>query len=373
MKILVERDDLLSAISAASRSSSVNSTVPILEGLLFQALDSTLTVTGYDMKTGIRVKIDAEVRDPGTIVLRAKLINDVVRSMPGGPVTIDVTADSLVRVSCFNSKFELMGNPADDFPELPGVDELSSVSIPQGKLKKLITETMFSISDNETRPVLTGSKFEIAGNRLTVVAVDGYRLALRREDFTSSNSDSTSFIVPGNALHEIARLSAGDEDEAHVTIGTRHLLFKIGPVEIISRRLDGEFLDYEKSLPLNTRLIFTADRKAVLESAERVSLILDDKAKYPLKCEITGDVLNFRAETGFGRANDECLIEMQNPGEEILIGFNYKFVTEALKNCPAQTIRVALNGPTNPCVITPAEDGDDSFLYMILPVRIRAE
>jgi DNA polymerase-3 subunit beta len=293
--------------------------------------------------------------------------------MPGGPITIDVTADSLVRVSCFNSKFELMGNVADDFPELPGVDELASVSIPQNKLKRLITETMFSISDNETRPVLTGSKFELIGSRLTVVAVDGYRLALRREDISSSNSDNTTFIVPGNALHEIARLSTGDEDDASITIGTRHLLFKIGAVEIISRRLDGEFLDYQKSLPDNTRLIFTVDRKAILESAERVSLIIDDKAKYPLKCEINGNALVFRAETGFGRANDECLIESIYPEEDILIGFNYKFMVEALKNAPAATLRFALNGPTNPCVITPAEEDDDSFLYMILPVRIRAE
>ena len=373
MKFNCPRSVLLNAITIASRTVSPKSTIPALEGLLFEtgmAGLSSLTVTGYNLKTGIRTKMEAEILEEGRLVLNAKLFGDIVRKMPEGEVTVSTDKNLLVSLSCGASYFEIMGTPADDFPELPSVDTQTSFRIMEKKLQSMITQTLFAVSTNESRPVHTGSLFEIADSELTVVSVDGYRLALRREVLDEETDISTSFVVPGAALNEAGKIAADSEDIAVISQGSKHIMFSIGDTEIISRRLEGEFLDYRKSVPSVHQYDLYADRRELLNVFERVSLMISEKYKSPVRCRFEDGLLKLSASTAIGKATDECIVEGNAEGMEI--GFNNRYILDALRAAPSDRVNIQLISGVSPCVILPENPDDRSYLYLILPVRIRA-
>ena len=369
MRFSCEKGLLASAVNTASRAAAAKSAVQSLEGLLIEAGDS-VKVTGYDLRTGITSTIPADVVESGSVVINSKLFGDIIRKLPDDVVTITVNDNYMAQIKCSMSEFSIMGMNAQDYPELPSVDYQNAISIKEKDIKAMISETNFAVSDNEARPIHTGALFELENGILTVVAVDGYRLALRREHIVKSELGEASFVVPGTALGEVERIASTDEDkEVVITVGTKHIMFNIGSNMLISRRLEGEFLNYRNSIPTTGKYSIEADRRAVIDSIERVSLIISDKFKSPVRCRFGDGVLRVSTATTLGKAQDECIVS--GDGEGLEIGFNNRYILDALKAAPADSVRLQLSTGVAPCVIVPT-DQNRNFLYMILPVRLRA-
>ena len=368
MKFSCEKALLQSAINTCSRAVAAKTTIPALEGILMEA-GRELTVSGYNMNTGIRTVLEAEVSTPGSMVLNARLLGEIVRRLPDDMVTISVSDKYVVSVSCGDASYEVPGLSAEDYPELPEVEMQNSISIAQNVLRSMIGETAFSVSTNESRPVHTGALFEVDDNGLTMVAVDGYRLALRREKLEQMNGEF-SFVAPGSALNEVEKI-CGDIDElATITLGQRHILFEVGSTQLICRRLEGDFLDYRNAIPRNNPISVTVSTKDLMNSIDRVSVVISEKLKSPVRCLFRDGSVQLSARTASGEAADIC--RMEGDGRDLEIGFNNRYLMEALRYAPAETVKIELNTGISPCIILP-EDGEENFLYMVLPVRLKAQ
>ena len=368
MKFSCEKALLQSAIAVASRAAAQKSSIPALEGLLLRA-EEQLTISGYNMQTGIRTRVSAGVSQPGEIVLSARFFGDIVRRLPDDMVTVAADEKLMVHVSCGDADFNILGLSAADYPELPEVEDENAVSIQQKILRAMIEETSFAVSTNESRPIHTGALFEIGGQELTMAAVDGFRLAVRRESLAETTGGDFSFVTPGSALNEIKSICGDTEDLAHVTLGKRHILYRIGDTELICRRLEGEFLDYKNAIPRNNPIAVTADTRALIESIDRVSVVISDKLKSPVRCIFDHDKVILSAKTANGESKDICRLSGDGGGLEI--GFNNRYLMEALRYAPADTVRIELNTGVSPAIIVPVE-GEEKFLYMVLPVRLKS-
>lgn len=367
MRFSCEKAILLSAINTASRAVSPKSSIPALEGLLLQA-DSRLTISGYNMQTGIRTAVDASVTEDGCLAVNARLFGDMVRRLPDDVVSFSCDSSLNITLICGDASYNMTAIPADDYPDLPEVEDEYSVSISQRLLKTMIGETSFAVSTNEARPVHTGSLFEIEEQSLTVVSVDGFRLALRREKLENSGSGAFRFVAPGSALNEVEKICEDTDDAAVVTLGNRHLLFEVGDTQLICRRLEGEFLDYKAAIPRSNPIKITVETKALITSIDRVSVVISEKQKSPVRCIFDDSRVFLSAKTASGEAKDICPVS--GDGGRLEIGFNNRYLMEALKYAPADTVQLELNTGISPCVITPVE-GEERFLYMVLPVRLK--
>ena len=368
MKFSCEKALLQAAISTTSRAVSPKSSIPALEGILLEA-GSDLRLTGYNLETGIRTIVPADIREEGTLVLGARLFGEIIRKLPDDIVTFQAE-NYMVNIKCGMSEFNILGTDPEEFPELPTVEYQNSLILPQSKLKAMISQTLFAVSDNESRPIHTGSLFEVDGNGLTIVSVDGYRLALRHEAIDKKEGAETfSFVVPGAALSEVEKICSDVDEPASVTQGARHVMFKVGDTMLGSRRLEAEFLAYRQAIPRNNTIHVEGDTRALLSSIDRVSLIISDKLKSPLRCVFDSNLLKISTKTAIGDAYDECPLSGDGGGLEI--GFNNKYLMDALKAAPADKVRLELTTGVSPCVILPTE-GEENFLYMVLPVRLKA-
>jgi len=366
MKFTCEKYLFLSAVNICSRAVAAKSTIPTLEGLYISAAGETIGVVGYDLKKGIYTTFQAEIEEPGSVVIGSRLLGDITRSLPDGDVTVACDSSGLVKITCGDAEFSIMGIDSEDYPELPTVESRDTITIPGEKLKAMIEQTIFAVSDNEARPIYTGAMFEVSGGELTVISVDGYRMAIRREKLELDDKADRSFIVPGTALSDVEKITT-DEDDVHITLGMKHVSFKIGNTTLVTRRLEGEFINYKKAVPQDFYINLTVDCKAFKSSIDRVSLIIDDRTRSPLRCTFGNGSLKLHCATPIGRAEDICPIE--GDGRNLEIGFNNRYLLDVLKAVPAEKVKVRLNTGSSPCVIAPVDE-NDSFLYMILPVRL---
>jgi len=369
MKFSCEKALLQNAVTITSRAVSQKSSIPALEGLLLQA-ETVLTISGYNMQTGIRTDLSADVSEPGKLVLNARLFGDIIRKMPDDVITVSSDSKLVVHLSCGDADFDILGLSADDYPELPEVEDEYSVSIQQKTLRAMIDETLFAVSTNESRPVHTGSLFEINDQGLTVVSVDGFRLAIRKEPLEKIDGGYFSFVAPGSALSEVEKICGDSEDLAVITLGKRHILFEVGDTQLICRRLEGEFLDYKNAIPRKNPVVMTADTKSFIESIDRVSVVISEKLKSPVRCLFGQDRVTLSAKTPNGEAKDVC--RMSGDGGGLEIGFNNRYLMEAMRYAPADMVRIELNTGVSPAIIVPT-DGTENFLYMVLPVRLKAQ
>ena len=369
MLFTCERETLLEAVLTAGRAAAARSPITAIEGLLIETLEEGLRITGYDLKKGIFMRAAADVTEPGAIILNARLFTEIVRNMPDGIVKVACDESSMCTISSGMAEFNIIGIPAESFPEMPEVDHQQRISLRQDIIRKMIGETVFSVGDDESRPIYTGALFEMSDTRFTIVALDGFRLALRREDIETAEIPDCSFIVPGYALNELERMCSDSEETVKITLGSKHISFTIGEKVLVSRRLEGEFLDYRKSVPEEYSVSVTAGREDLLRVVDRVSLIIDDRTKNPLRCVFGEDKIDFTCITPLGKAEDVCRVD--GDGKGIEIGFNNKYLRDAVKAAPADELMISLSSGVTPCVIRPVEG--DSFLYMILPVRLKAE
>ena len=367
MKFSCEKALLSAAVSVTSRAVAVKSSIPAMEGILIEA-GSELRLTGYNLETGIQARVPSEITQTGSLVLPARLFGEIVRNLPDDVVVVS-SQEYTVHIQCGPSKYKILATDAEEFPELPSVDQQNSLTIGQNVLRSMINQTLFAVSDNESRPVHTGSLFEIEGDSLTVVSVDGYRLALRREKMDErTGADAFSFVVPGAALGEVEKICSGEEPVT-VIQGARHILFRTGDNLLVCRRLEGEFLAYRNAIPRNNTIQVECAGRALLTSIDRVSLIISEKLKSPLRCVFGDGVVDITTKTAIGDAADQCPIKGDGQGLEI--GFNNKYLKDALKAAPAERLRLEFTSGVAPCVILPAE-GEENFIYMVLPVRLKA-
>ena len=368
MKFSCEKYLLQSACGIASRASASKSPIPALEGLLLQARDR-LTVTGYDLKKGIYTQLEAEVKEQGSVVVGARLFGEMIRRLPDGIVTISTDVNNNVNVKCGKSEFNFMGISPEDYPEMPVVDGVNNIALPQKILGSMINQTIFSVADNDMRPIYTGALFDIEGEELTLVAVDGYRLAKRSEKLESAKMENCSFVVPGSALADIERICGDSEELVKISVGAKHISFSIGETVVVSRRLEGEFLNYKKSIPESFKYTVKVDRGEFMSAIDRVALIVSERNTSPVRMSFNDGNIDCLCITPIGRAEDVCTCE--GSGEGLQIGFNDRYLKDALKAAAKEELNVCLNSASSPCIIT-AADGSENFTYMILPVRLHA-
>ncbi|MGM9588386.1 MAG: DNA polymerase III subunit beta [Candidatus Limivicinus sp.] len=369
MKFTCEKYLLQSACTIASRATASKSPIPALEGLLIQA-DTDVRVTGYDLKEGIYTNIGADIEQTGSVVVGARLFGEMIRRLPDGIVSISADENNNINVKCGKSQFNFMGISADDYPEMPSVDGLNRVDLPQKLLKNMINQTIFAVSDSDVRPIYTGTLFEIEEGELTLVSVDGYRLAKRCEKIEGENVENCTFVVPGSALSDIERICGDTEDKVSISVGAKHISFSIGETVVVTRRLEGEFLNYRKSIPDKFRFTVQVERAEFMSTIDRVALIISEKNSSPVRLNFNDGSIDCLCITPIGKAEDVCTCE--GSGEGLEIGFNDRYLMDALKAASGtDKLNICLNTASSPCVID-ASDGSGAFTYMILPVRLRA-
>ena len=368
MKFVCEKYPLQSACATASRAAASKSPIPALEGLLIEA-GADVKVTGYNLREGIYTKLGANVAEPGSVIIGARFLGELLRRLPDGNLTMTADEGNKIKVKCGRSEFNFVGIAVEDYPEMPDVDGLNHITLPQKILRSMINQTLFAVADNDIRPIYTGILFEVQEKELTLVAVDGYRLAKRTEQLEGAQMESCSFVVPGSALSDIERICDDSEDPVSIAVGSKHISFTIGETVVISRRLEGDFLNYRKSIPDNFRYEVEVDRAELTSVIDRVALIISEKNSNPVRMQFHDGNIDCYCVTPIGKAEDICTCE--GSGNDLEIGFNDRYLMDALKASGKEKLRLCLNTASSPCVIK-AADGSTSFTYMILPVRLRA-
>lgn len=369
MKFSCEKYLLQAAINIASRAAASKSPIPALEGLQISCEDR-LYVKGYDLRKGIVTGVEADIAQRGVIVVGARLFGEMIRRLPDGIVTVSADEKDNISVKCGKSQFNFLGISAEDYPELPRFDAVNSMRLPQRVLKDMINKTIFAVSTDEVRPVYTGTLFEVEEERLTLVSVDGFRLARRTEKLTDCKLDPCTFVVPGSALSDVEKICSDEEEDwVSVFVGQKHISFEIGDTVVVSRRLEGEFLNYRRSIPDSFKYEIKVDRGEFMASIDRVSLIVSEKNLSPVRMTVNDGTIDCLCVTPIGRAEDVCTCE--GNGEGLLIGFNDRYMKDALKASGKDQLLLCVNTASSPCIIK-AADGSEDFTYMVLPVRLHA-
>ena len=355
MKFTVEKRLLNEAVTNLQRAVSSKTSIPALEGILIRSEENRLILTAYDLEIGMQTELPAIISAPGAIILTAKLFAEIVRRSPDEDITSGV--------SCFT----IIGMDSAEFPELPKITDADTIKMPQELLKSMIRQTLFAVADSTAKPIHQGSLFKIENGNLDVVSVDGYRLALRREAINYANN--TEFVVPGKTLSEVLKLLKDSEGEVEICPSRRHILFRIDNYTVISALLEGEFLDYKSALPKDKKTEVTVSTRTMIESVERVSLLITDRLKSPVRCVIGEDTVKLFCTTTMGRATDQISAEIS--GDQLEIGFNNKYLLDALRAAETDEVRLQLGGPISPMLVLPKEG--DAFSFLVLPVRLRSE
>ena len=367
MRFTCEKSMLVTGLNITGRTVAQKSALSAIEGILCRAADR-LTLTGYNMETAITYQIDAEITDIGECVLPARLFGDIIRRLPEGPVTVVVDENYKVSIRAGYASFTISAESAEDYPDLPDVGTGRCVEIPQNALKDLISGTIFAVSENQGRPIHTGVKFEVEDDRISAIAVDGFRLARRTFHTEGSTGTNIAFVVPAQGLKEVEKILTDTEENAAFTLGSKHILFQIGEATLICRLLEGDFLDWRKVVPTNCPVRLVANVSDLASSFERVGLIVSEKYKSPVRCVFSNQVLLLKTNTTIGAAEDRCSIA--GDGKELEIGFNVRYLADALRAIPTEEVVLELTNGLSPIVLTPVDEKQD-FAYMILPVRIK--
>ena len=367
MKFTCEKNQLVSAISVASRTVAQKSAISGLEGILVRA-GVKVMLTGYNLETGITVSVDADIQETGACVMPARLFFDIVRKLPDDTVSIQVDESFKVSIKGGISSFTITALSADDYPELPDVDSEKGIRVPQNELKAMISGTIFAVSENQARPIHTGVLFEVDNDSITSVAVDGYRLALRRYLPEESLERTLKFVAPAAVLKEVEKILGDTDDPATFYPGSKHILFTIGDATLVCRILEGEFLDWRRVLPQNNPVKLVGNVSRLTDSIERVGLVISEKLKSPVRCKFGDNAAELRTVSTIGEAYDVCPIA--GDGKDLEIGFNCKYLLDALRAVPDSECTLEMINGLSPIVLNPTEG--NRYSYMVLPVRLKA-
>lgn len=364
MKIICSKENLMEGINIVQKAVSTKTTLPILEGILLDAGES-LKMTGNDLEIGIECLVEADVKRPGSIVLNSRMFGDIVRRLPDSEVLLEVKENNVVIIECEKSLFEIKGLAASGFPALPVIEMEDGLKISQKLMKDMIKQTIFAVSVDENRPVLTGSLIEYKEASLTVVSIDGFRLALRKKELDGSSMER-SVVVPGKTLNEISKIMQPVDDEVTIFTAKNQILFDFGNCKVVSRLLEGEYLNYRGIIPQDCETRIKINTKDLLASFERASLIITtEERRFPVKLNISDELMVITSNTDIGAVREELRLEME--GSKVDIAFNPRYFIEALRVIDDEYINVFFTSNIGPCTIKPIEG--DSFAYLILPIR----
>lgn len=364
MRFSCDTNDLNTSLSIVSRALAVRSPKPILEGILLESCEQGLRLTCTDLALGIETTIPATFIEEGRAVLPGKLLCEIVRKLPGGACDISVSDRLQATIRCASIRTTITGFDPVEYPELPQVSG-ASFSMPQSTLRDMIGRTLFAIAVDESRPILTGCLMEVGRSEMRVVALDGFRLAMRKENIEGPESD-VSAVVGGKVLGDIAKILGDTDEEVALCFSRSHLGLNIGATHIVARMLEGEFIRYRQILPQEwqTRV---AVRSGELGSAiDRASLIARE-GKSNLVCfKIDGDTLTVTSNSENGDMEER--IDVTTEGNDLSIAFNVRYITDVLKAISDDEVYMRFNSNVSPCVVCPTEG--DSYLYLVLPVRM---
>lgn len=358
-----EKNILQEAINTVQKATSNKTTYPILEGILIKAIDNKVILTATDLDLGIETFINANVHQNGSIVLNSKLFGEFVRKLPNDDLTLKIENNN-VSITCQKSEFTLIGNNPEEFPQLPVINENSMYEVSQDILRNMIRQTIVAIAQDETRPILTGVLFEVKDEILSFVALDGYRLAIKSVNI--NNKNNISAVIPGKTLNEISKILEPSENMVKITFTPNHILFNLGNTKIISRLLDGDFINYRQILPDEYRLRVKANVGELLDSIERASLLAREGRTNLITFDITEDKLIITSNSQMGKVYEEVKINLE--GNELRIRFNARYFLDVLRIIDSEEIYLEFSTNVSPCIIKKADS--DDYIYLVLPVRI---
>ncbi len=365
MKIICSRDRLMEAVSIVQKAVATRSTLPVLDGILIEA-DTGIKLTGYDLETGIECLVDATVSETGSIVVNARMFGDIIRKLPDDIVNIETTPNMSMQIECSSTHFSIKGMKAEDYPKIPVVEKNQAVSINQSILKDMIRQTLFAVSTDESRPILNGCFLNCDGKTIEMVAIDGFRLALRRNQ-VEEELPSMKFIIPGRAIGEVGRILQANDTKVEIYPSQNHIRFDAGKVKLVSRLIQGEYMNYKGIIPQTAETTMTISPAAMLAAIERASLVItSEERRFPVRLTMPDDeTLVVSANTDIGTLREEITVAMT--GNRIDIDFNPRYFIDALKVIDEDEISVVFNGSMGPCVLRPI-DGQE-FAYLVLPLR----
>lgn len=368
MRFLVSREKLCEAVTNLSRAVATKATFPVLEGIHMTATKDGLKMMAYNLEVGMTKTIDINCAEEGSIVFKAKLLGDILRSLSGDTVSFEVNDRLVCKIKSESTMFDIMGMPAEDFPEMPTIDDCERIVFPCETLKSMVRQTVFACAPADAqKPILTGLLFDIEEDNVKIVGVDGFRLAVRKERL--SLGKNISFVISAKTIGEAVKI-IGDEDEnIEFFIGRRHIALNIGGYSIISRKIDGEFINYKKIMPSSYSTTANVNTRELISIIERISLVINDQIKTIMRCKISNEDMTYSCATAVGKVTD--IYKTEVTGEAFEIGINNRFLTDALKACETDEVTMNFNGSFSSIIILPKE-GDD-FIYMVMPMRLKAE
>ncbi|RBP62116.1 DNA polymerase III beta subunit [Alkalibaculum bacchi] len=364
MNFITSKDSLHHAVNIVQKAVSNKTTMPILEGILFRIVDNTIYLMGTDLEIGIKTVLPGQIISSGSVVISAKLISEIVRKLPDDDVIIELKENHVLNIKCSNSEFNIQGQSGDDFPQLPEVDSAQEISVPKELFKGMIRETIFSVAKNENIPILTGELLELQNGILKFVALDGYRLAVRQGFI--DNPISLKEVVPERTLSELYRItSLSSEDNIYMSYSKNQILFRLGGTSIVSRLLEGEFINYNQIIPQNYTTKVKVDVRDLLASSERASLMVGSGESNLIKLNFSNDTLEIRSNSEIGTVCEQVEVEME--GDPLKIAFNSTYLIDVLKVISDEEVYLEFTTPVSPCVLRPITG--DNYTYLILPVR----
>ena len=364
MKIICNKSDLLKGVNIALKAVPVRTTLSILECIIIDANELEITLTSNDMELGIETKVEGDIIEKGKIAIEAKFLSEIVRKLPDSEVTIETDSNYVATISCEKAVFTISGKDADDFSYLPYIERNKSITMSQFSLKEIIRQTIFSIGDSESNKVMTGELFEISGDNLRVVSLDRYRVSIRNFKLKESSED-IKVIVPGKTLNEISKILSGDmEDEVNIFFANNHIVFEFSNTVVVSRLIEGEFFKINQMLTKDFTTKVDINKKELLDCIDRATLLVKEGNKKPVIFDIKDGDMNINIVSTFGKMNED--IDINKEGNDIKIGFDPKFLIDALRVIEDENISMFFMNAKAPCTI---RDEEGNYIYLILPVN----
>ena len=364
MHIICDKSKLIEGMNIVMKAIPGKTTMMILECVVIEVKDNQIKLIANDLQLGIETLIDGEIKQEGSVAVGAKVFFEIIRKLPSDNVSITVDEDYHMNISCGKAKFNIMAKATDEFPYLPNIVKDKNVNISQFTLKDIIRQTVFSISDNENAKVLTGELFEIHDSELKVVSLDGHRISIRKVKLNQSYDD-VSVIIPGKTLIEISKIiNGGMDDEVSIFFTDKHVLFEFEDTIVLSRLIEGEYYKIDKMLSTDYETKVTVNKREMLECIDRSTLLLKESDKKPVIIDVQDDYMKFAMNSAIGSMDED--IDASKEGKDILIGFNPRFLMDALRVIDEDEITMYMINPKAPCFI---RDQEETYIYLILPVN----
>lgn len=364
MKLICSKSDLLQGVNIVLKAVPSKTTMSILECILIDATTNDIKFTANDMELGIETKVKGDIIEKGMVAIDAKIFSEIVRKLPDNDVSIETDENYKTTITCEKAVFTISGKSGEDFSYLPVIEKNKFIYLSQFTLKEVIRQTIFSIADNDTNKLMTGELFEVDGNELKVVSLDGHRISIRKIELKDS-FDNIKVIVPGKTLNEISKiLSGGIEDEVRIFFTMNHIVFEFDETIVVSRLIEGEYFKINQMLSSDYETKVTINKREFLSCIDRATLLVKEGDKKPIIINITEGDLQLKITSMLGSMNEN--IDIQKDGKDIMIGFNPKFLIDALRVIDDETIDIYLVNPKAPCFI---KNQDEKYIYLILPVN----